>query len=109
MRCVRALAVLVGSAVAYETQIPLRLIQTAPTNDRADWRQYTADLVALNPQFEYQMFDDERALAFARNRSDQKVSHFFSSSSLKKTLARRWTSTFPRPSFPPSTERWADQ
>ena len=60
-----AIAMVVGSAVGYE--ILLRLIQTAPTNDRADWMRYAADLVALNPQFEYQMYDDERALAFASN------------------------------------------
>ena len=57
-------------AYAY-TQIPLRLIQTAPANDRDEWRRSRAELIAMNPEMEYQMFDDERALAFARNRSDQ--------------------------------------
>ena len=55
----------VATALGFEAQIPLRLIQTAPAHDREEGRRYAADLIALNPEMEYQMFNDERALAFA--------------------------------------------
>ena len=55
----------VGRHAFAQSQIPLRLIQTAPADDCEEWRRSTADLIAMNSDMEYQMFDEERALAFA--------------------------------------------